>query len=144
MFKTWDRKCLALITQMVRAFDMNPMVGGSSPLQVETFSVSKHCHFHKNIRSCDENECFCPRTVNISNVNFTSQISISPGLVFKIWDNKCRALITQMVKTFDTFTRTSVLLSKMNPFARVQLKFQMLTLFKNIYIARPSVQNMGQ
>ena len=32
---------LALIAEMVRAFDMNPKVGGSSPPQVETFSVSK-------------------------------------------------------------------------------------------------------
>ena len=39
--KTWDRKCLALIAQMVRAFGMNPKVGGSSPVLVETFSVSK-------------------------------------------------------------------------------------------------------
>ena len=38
---TWDSKCLALIAQMVRAFGMNPKVGGSSPPQVETFSVSK-------------------------------------------------------------------------------------------------------
>ena len=30
-------KCLALITQMVRAIGMNPKVGGSSPPQVETF-----------------------------------------------------------------------------------------------------------
>ena len=39
--KTWDCKCLALIAQMVRAFGMNPKVGGSSPSQVETFSVSQ-------------------------------------------------------------------------------------------------------
>ena len=39
--KTWDSKCLALIAQMVRAFGMNPKIGGSSPPQVETFSVSK-------------------------------------------------------------------------------------------------------
>ena len=42
--KTWDNKCLALITQMVRAFGMNPKVGGSSPSQVETFSLSKNFH----------------------------------------------------------------------------------------------------
>ena len=39
--KTWDRKCLALIAQQVRAFGINPKVGGSRPPQVETFSVSK-------------------------------------------------------------------------------------------------------
>ena len=38
---TWDSKCLALIAQMVRAFGKNPKVGGSSPPQMETFSVSK-------------------------------------------------------------------------------------------------------
>ena len=68
---TWDSKCLVLIAQMVRAFGMNPP-------QVQTFSVSKKLwHFHKNTRSCVENECCCPRTVNISIVNFTSKISFA-------------------------------------------------------------------
>ena len=49
---------------------MNPKIGGSSPSQFEIFSVAKLWHFHK----CVENECCCPRTVNISNVNFTSKI----------------------------------------------------------------------
>ena len=52
-------------------------------------------HFHKNTRSCVENECCCPRTVNISNVNVTSKISIPPEPVFKTWDSKCVALIAQ-------------------------------------------------
>ena len=39
--KTWDSKCLALITQMVKAFGMNLKGGGSSPPMVETFPVSK-------------------------------------------------------------------------------------------------------
>ena len=39
--KTWYIKCLALIAQLVRAFGMNPKVGGLNPSQVETFSVSK-------------------------------------------------------------------------------------------------------
>ena len=39
--KTWNSECLALIAQMVRAFGMNPKVGGSSPPQVETISVTK-------------------------------------------------------------------------------------------------------
>ena len=39
--KTWDNKCLVLMAQMVRSFGMNPKIGGSSPPQVETFSVSK-------------------------------------------------------------------------------------------------------
>ena len=36
-----DRKCLAMIAQMARAFRMSPKVGGLSHSQVETFSVSK-------------------------------------------------------------------------------------------------------
>ena len=64
-------------SEMAGAFGMNPKVGGSSPPQVETFSVSKTLTFHKNIRSCIENECCCARTVNISNVNFTSIITSS-------------------------------------------------------------------
>ena len=68
------------------------------PPQVETYSFSKLWNFHNNIRSCVENESCCPRTVYISNVNFTSRISIPPEPVFKWWDNKCLALITQMVR----------------------------------------------
>ena len=39
--KAWNSKCLALINQVVRTFGMNLKVGGWSPPQVETFSVSK-------------------------------------------------------------------------------------------------------
>ena len=39
-------------------------------------------HFPKSTRSCVENECCCPRTVNISNVNFILKISILPVPVF--------------------------------------------------------------
>ena len=39
--KTSDRKRLALIAEMIRAFGMNPKLEGSSPLWVETFSGSK-------------------------------------------------------------------------------------------------------
>ena len=38
---TWDSKCVALISQVVKSFSMNLKVGVSSPPQVETFSVSK-------------------------------------------------------------------------------------------------------
>ena len=34
---TWDSKYLFLIDQIVRAFAMNPKLGGSSPPEVETF-----------------------------------------------------------------------------------------------------------
>ena len=43
----------------------------------------RNWQFHKNTRSCVENECCCPRTVKISNVNFTSKISIPPEPVLK-------------------------------------------------------------
>ena len=39
--KILDSKCLALIAQMNRVFGMNPKVGGSSPPQVDAFSVLK-------------------------------------------------------------------------------------------------------
>ena len=68
-------KCLALIAQYVTAFGMNPKVGGSSPPQGETFSVSKLWHFHKKARSCVENECCRSRTVNNSNVSLTSKMT---------------------------------------------------------------------
>ena len=32
-YKKWDNKCLALISQIVRAFGMNPKVGDSNPLR---------------------------------------------------------------------------------------------------------------
>ena len=53
------------------------------PLRSRHFLSQKLWHFHKNIRSCVENEFCCQRTVNISNVNFTSKISIPPESVFK-------------------------------------------------------------
>ena len=75
--KTWDNKCLALISQMVRAFGINPKVGGSSTPQVETFSVSKPSTRSQEHRSCVANQCCCPGIVNTSNVNFTTKISIA-------------------------------------------------------------------
>ena len=38
---------------------------------IYTLPTQKLWHFHKNIRLCVENECCCPRTVNIMNVGFT-------------------------------------------------------------------------
>ena len=80
-------------------------------------------------------------------------LSIPPEPVLKTWDSKCLALIAQIVrefgmnpkvggfespsgkdnfclKNFDTCSRTSVCVSKMNAVARTQLTFQMLTLFQ--------------
>ena len=63
---------------MVRAlsFGMNQKVGGSSPPQVDIFSVLKTSTLSQNIRSWVEKECCCPHTVNNSNVNFTTKTSM--------------------------------------------------------------------
>ena len=58
---------------MVRAFGMNPKVGSSSPCGRNIFCLKNFRHFRKNIHSWVENECCCPRTVGISNVNFTNK-----------------------------------------------------------------------
>ena len=106
---------------------------------------------------CVENECCCPRTVNISNVSFTSKISIPPEPVFKNMGQQMSgpdSSIGQSIrhesegwgfespsgrdifclKNFYTFTRTPVRVSKMNAVACAQLTFQMLALLKYIYI----------
>ena len=81
--KTWDSKYLAMIAQKVRPFGMNPKVGVRVPLRSRHFLFQKLWHFHKNICSCVENEYCCPNTVNISNDNFTSKISIPSESVFQ-------------------------------------------------------------
>ena len=53
-------------------------LGVRVPLESRHFLSQKLWHFYKNIRSCVENECCCPHTVYISNVNVTSKISILP------------------------------------------------------------------
>ena len=51
------------------------------PLRSRHFLSQKLWHFLKNTRSCVKNECCCPRTVSISNVNFTLKIyHTSPGI----------------------------------------------------------------
>ena len=54
-------------------------LGVRFPLRSRLFLSEKLWHFHKNIRSCVENECCCPLTVNIWNVNFTWQIYKNDG-----------------------------------------------------------------
>ena len=63
-------KCLALIAQMVRS-GMNLKWGRVFP-RSRYFLSQKLRHFHKNTRSCVENECCCPCTVNMTNVNFST------------------------------------------------------------------------
>ena len=46
-------------------------LGVRVPLRSRHFLSQKLWYFHKNTRSCVQNECCCPRKVNISNVNFT-------------------------------------------------------------------------
>ena len=98
-------------------------------------------HFHKNICSCVKNECCCPSTVNISNVNFTSKIFRPPDTIFtnmgqqmsgtyslngksirhesEGWGSSPPQVETFPVSNyFDTFTRTSVRGSKMNAVVR--------------------------
>ena len=95
-----DNKCLALIAQVVRVFGMNPKVGGSSPLMSRRFLSLNLRHFHKNIRSWVENECFYPRTVNISNVNFFQKYLYRQSQYSNTSDSKCLAPIAQVVRAF--------------------------------------------
>ena len=87
-------------------------------------------------------------TFSISNVNFTSKISVPPESVFRNMGQQISGPDSSngesirhefegwglesplrrdifCLKNFDTFTRTSVCVSKMNAVARTQLTFQM-------------------
>ena len=55
------------------------------------FLPQKLWHFHKIHHSCVANECCCPRTFNISNVNFTLTITKSQCVYHKytcLWRKK--------------------------------------------------------
>ena len=85
-----------------KPFGMNPKIGGSSPPQVETFSDSKTWTFSQEHPFVCRKCCF-PRTVNISNVKFTSKQKIylyRQSQCSETWDSKCLALIAQMVRAF--------------------------------------------
>ena len=85
---------------MVRAFGMNPKVGGSSPPYVETFSVSKTLTLsQEHLFVCRKWMLLPVHTVNISNVNFTSKTSITFYIKLSYvltrtacsqWQKKCR------------------------------------------------------
>ena len=84
--KTWDSKCLALIAQMVLKSIRHESEGwGFVPFRTPTSGrdIQKLWHFHKNIRSCIENEC-SSCTVCISNVNFASKIYLG-YLLGSLW-----------------------------------------------------------
>ena len=76
--------------------------------------------FNKNIRSCVDDECCCQRTVNISNVLTAS--GMNPKVVGSSPPSD-RDIFC--LKISDTFTTTSVNVSKMNAVSRAQLAFQM-------------------
>ena len=103
VLKTWDSKSLALIAQMVRAFGINPKVVVRVPLRSRHFLSQKLWQFHKNIRSCVENEYCCMRTVNMSNVNFTLKnviyIMERPCLIVGLEWATCFAGLIQMFIT---------------------------------------------
>ena len=69
VLKTWDSKCLPLVAQMVRAFSMNPKVG--VPLRSRHFLSKKFDTFTRKSICVSKKICYCPCTINISNVNFT-------------------------------------------------------------------------
>ena len=89
--KTWDSKCLALIAQLGHSAWIRRL-GVRVPLRSRHFLSQKLWRFHKNICSCVERECCYPRTINISNVNFASEIlscslmlsDVSPMIFFHL------------------------------------------------------------
>ena len=132
---------------------MNPKVGIRVPLRSRHFLSKKLWHFHNNIRSSVENECCCLRTVNISNGNFIiktylyrqSQYSKTRGQQMSGPDSSNESIRHDSegwefespsgrdifcLKNVDTFTRTSVRVSKMNAVAHAQLTFQMIILLQ--------------
>ena len=140
VFKTWGNKSLAFITQLLEHSAWFRRLGVRFPLRSTYFLTHKLWHFHKNIRSCVANECCCPRTVKISHVKFYSKISIPPEPVFKNMGQQMSSPDSSngilhesegcgfespsggifCLKIFDTFTRTSVHVSKMNAVACTQ------------------------
>ena len=82
----------------VRAFAIDPKVGGWCHPWVETLLFSKLLHFLENICSWVENEHYNPCTVDIQNVNFKTQIFMQPESVFKTWDSKCMIVVAQLVE----------------------------------------------
>ena len=67
----WKRIVLMQLTTTTHISNLK--VGVRVPLRSRHFLSQKLWNFHKNTLSCVENECCCLRTVNISNINFTSK-----------------------------------------------------------------------
>ena len=79
-------------------------LGVRVPLRSRHFLSQKLWHFPKNTRPYVENEWFCPRTVNISNVNFTSKIcmlglNLSHVIKMGLWTMEQRYWYDQIIKT---------------------------------------------
>ena len=126
--KTLGRKFLALIAQMVRAFGINPKVGGSSLPQAETFSVSKtltiFVHVSKMNAVARAQLTFQMLTL-LENYIYTGRASIQNTLQQMCGpdSSNCYSIRHESddwgfespsgrdifgLKSFDTFTRTSV------------------------------------
>ena len=58
-------------------------LGVRVPLKSRHFLSQRLLHFHNNIRWSVENECCCPCKVNISNVNFATEMCMPPEPIFK-------------------------------------------------------------
>ena len=83
----WGMLCLLWfnVTRFAHILEHSAWIrrlGVRVPFRSRHFLSQQLWHFRKNIGSCIENECCCPRTVKISNVYLTSKISIPPEPVF--------------------------------------------------------------
>ena len=81
--KTWGSKGLAFMAQCLAHSVWIRRLGFESPSGRNIFCLKNLIRFQKVIRSCVENECCCPSTVNTLNVNFTSNVSLLPETVSK-------------------------------------------------------------
>ena len=87
-----------MIAQMVRAFGMNPKVGGSSRPQVETFSVSKT--FTRTSVRVSKMNAVARAQLTLQMLTLLKKYLYHQSYCSKTWDNKCLALIVQMVRAF--------------------------------------------
>ena len=75
VFKTWTANIWPRERKWLEHSAWIRRLGVRVPLRLRHFLSRKLWHFHKNIRSCVETKCCCPRTLNISNINFTLKLS---------------------------------------------------------------------
>ena len=82
------------------AFGIYPRFGSLRLSRVKTFLSQNLRHFYNNIHSWIKNNGCCPRTVDISNVDFTTKYLYRQSQYWTPWDSKCLALKTLMVRAF--------------------------------------------